>query len=314
MNTFQAIGLFVGLTLFFILQMLFWSIRRGRARREAELYDRLRASEYGALDDDGQRHRNAGWVERIESVRKLGNVLIQAGMTIPVTRFLAITGGVVGFVLLLVTVGTGNLVSALLVNAVLVLVIYLYVNGRRRKRLDAIDEQLPQALELMTFSLRAGHTLEEGINFVAREIPEPLGGELRRCYEEYELGRPLQNALLNLSLRLAPCQALRTFVEAVLVLKQTGGNLVEIIENLVETLRAQAAYEARHRALTAEGRTSGIILGSLPLLILAMVMLVQPGYIGSLLSNAQGRFIMLLALGLWGLGVLWLFRLLRAPA
>jgi tight adherence protein B len=142
----------------------------------------------------------------------------------------------------------------------------------------------------------------------------PLSIELKRCVEEYELGRPIEEALLSLSLRLEPCRALRTFVEAVLVLKQTGGNLIEIIDQIVDSMRAQAAYEAKYRALTAEGRTSGMILGALPLLILAAIVLVQPDYLGSLLADSAGMTIIALAGGLWLAGVVWLARLARPIA
>lgn len=311
MTVYQAIGLFVGITVFAVFQAMFWSVRRKKASREAALQERLRGSEYRFGDEVGLRGGGSSWAEKSELMQRLAAALAQAGIAMPVGRFVLIVGGVMLALLLLVTLATSNLSSGLVIDVMFFIVVYVFVSGKRRKRLVAIDEQLPQALELMTFSLRAGHTLEEAVNFVSNELPDPLGGELRRCYEEYEMGRPLQLSLVNLSLRLAPCRALRTFVEAVLILKQTGGNLVEIMENLIGTLRSQAAYEARHRALTSEGRTSGMILGSLPLLILAVVMLAQPGYVGSLFTTADGRWILLLALGLWGLGVAWLFRLVR---
>jgi len=212
---------------------------------------------------------------------------------------------------LLVTLLTGALASGILISGITAMVIFLVVSGRRTKRLNEIDHQLPKALELMMIGLRAGQTLEDTIRYAAEELQPPLAVELGRCAEEYEMGRPIEESLSNMAARLSPCRALGTFVESVLVLKQTGGNIIEIIEQIIDGLRAQAAFEARYRALTAEGRTSGIILGALPVLVLAIVLLVQPGYLGLLLENSTGRGIIMLAAGLWALGIMWLMRLVK---
>jgi tight adherence protein B len=312
MNQYQAIGLFGAIALFCVLQALFWITRMRHRRRDEILLQQMRAAEYGADDVDPLRQGgDRGWAASLKIMQRVSGALAQAGIDMPVERFVLYNGMVVLFAVVLVTLATEEVTSGVVFGLVLMVGIYVYFSGRRKRRLSAIDEQLPQALELMIFGLRAGHTLEESIHFVAHEIPDPLASELRRCYEEYEMGRPITTALVHLSRRLAPCRALRTFVESVLVLKQTGGNMVEIMEQIIETLREQAAYEARYRALTAEGRTSGMILGSLPLLILAFVMLLQPGYIGSLFYDPGGRMILLFAVCLWGVGVAWLIRLVR---
>lgn len=314
MTEFQAIGLFLGLSLFCIAQGLFW-LGRGRRREQRErLLELLRAREFQSeWSDDAWSPLGGGrsWTDRFPRLQRLGVVLAQAGINVRVGRFLVVAGVVLGALLLAVTLVTGNPASGLTLDLVIVVLGYLVVGGRRRRRLTLIDEQLPQALELMVFGLRAGHPLEGSIRFVAGELADPLGGELRRCNEEYELGRPLEAALVSMALRLDACRALRTFVEAVVVLKQTGGNLVEVMERIVSTLRAQAAYEARYRALTAEGRTSGLILGSLPLLILAAVLLVQPGYLASLFKSGTGRLVLAIAFSLWMAGIAWLVRLVR---
>ena len=206
------------------------------------------------------------------------------------------------------TLSVGTLVAFLAM-----LTSYLMLSMRRSRRLAQIDSQLPQALELVVFSLRAGRTLEDSIQFAAQEQPDPIGAELERCCSDFEMGRAIQDALVRMSARLAPCKALRNFVEAVLVLKQTGGNIAEVIDQIIDTLRAQAAYESRYRALTAEGRTSGLILSSLPLLVLAGVLLLEPGYLTPLLYEESGRIVLLMGLGLWTLGVAWLQRLARPP-
>jgi tight adherence protein B len=314
MGAHHAVALFASITLFCALQAVFW-LRRGRQKeREELLRQRLRGVGVAAAGQGLRITRGSeleGSLGKVGFLRKLSASLVQGGFTVTVPGFLVRVMLICGAVFLLVSLATANLGSGAVLTVLSAFVIHIYVSRRRNKRLRAIDAQLPKALELMMFGLRAGHSLEDTIRFAADELDPPLGGELRRCHEESELGRPIEDALLGLSLRLEPCKALRTFVEAVLVLKQTGGNLIEIIERIIDMLRAQAAYESRYRALTAEGRTSGMILGALPLLILAAVALAQPGYLGQLFADQAGWKVLSLAGLLWGAGVFWLVRLTR---
>jgi tight adherence protein B len=311
----HAVALFASLTLFCGMQAVFWLVRGRRKEQDERLRERLRIASAAGQAGQGLRITRGNELEgslgKVSALRKLAAVLVHGGFSVSVAGFLVRVTAICGMVFVLVTLATGNVGSGFVLTALAGFLIQIYVSRRRSKRLRAIDSQLPKALELMMFGLRAGHSLEDTIRFAADELGPPLGGELRRCHEESELGRPIEEALLGLSLRLDPCKALRTFVEAVLVLKQTGGNLIEIIERIIDMLRAQAAYESRHRALTAEGRTSGMILGALPLLILAAVALVQPGYLGQLVSDSAGWKVLALAGLLWGFGVLWLARLVR---
>jgi tight adherence protein B len=248
---------------------------------------------------------------RYRMLRRLGAALVQAGYHISLESFLTRSAALVFGLAGLGTLLTGALTSGVLLGLVTIFGIYFWVSRQRGKRLRQIDAQLPKALELMMFGLRAGHSLEDTIGFAARELTPPLAHELGRCHEEYELGRPIEDALMVLSARLEPCKALRTFVEAVMVLKQTGGNLIEVIEKIIEMLRAQAAFEARFRALTSEGRTSGMILGALPLIILCVVGLLQPAYLSTLVIDPAGWKVLAIAGVLWVTGILWMLRLLR---
>ena len=315
MRPVQLVCLFGAVAVFCVVQGLFWSVRGRRRRREDLLRQRLRGADPAAgvkVTRDG--HGQLGSLERLAIARRLGATLVQAGFKVSLAGYLLRAGGIVLGAGLWAGVLTSSLVNGLLFTGLAAICVHFYTVTRRNRRLRTVDTQLPKALELMVFGLRAGHGLEETLRFAASELMPPLSIELKRCVEEYELGRPIEEALLSLSLRLEPCRALRTFVEAVLVLKQTGGNLIEIIDQIVDSMRAQAAYEAKYRALTAEGRTSGMILGALPLLILAAIVLVQPDYLGSLLADSAGMTIIALAGGLWLAGVVWLARLARPIA
>jgi len=310
---FNAIAMFAALALFALAMGLFWLVRGSKRQQEDALLRRLKVGkeeEDVSITRDGHKELDGALAE-MEVMQKLNAALEQAGVDLSLQAFLFLTGALVVGMFLLVTLLTGALASGILISGITAMVIFLVVSGRRTKRLNEIDHQLPKALELMMIGLRAGQTLEDTIRYAAEELQPPLAVELGRCAEEYEMGRPIEESLSNMAARLSPCRALGTFVESVLVLKQTGGNIIEIIEQIIDGLRAQAAFEARYRALTAEGRTSGIILGALPVLVLAIVLLVQPGYLGLLLENSTGRGIIMLAAGLWALGIMWLMRLVK---
>ncbi len=313
MSLFSAIAFFAALALFCVAQGLFWILRGRKQEREEALLDRLRVMRE---EEDVKVTRDVpgelrGFLAKFDKLKALSIFLSQAGVDMTVQGFITLAGAFVSGVFLLALMLTGSLGGGLLVAMLMAAGLYLYMTSRRDSRLNEIDSQLPKALELMMIGLRAGHTLEDTIRFAAEEMSPPLSEELQRCYDEYALGRPIEQALGNLSERLAPCRALRTFVESVLVLKSTGGNLIEIIEQIIESLRAQAAFEARFRALTSEGRTSGIILGALPLFVLSIVLLVQPTYIGSLLDDSSGQMVLLISISMWTAGILWLFKLVK---
>ena len=317
MSLFSAIAFFAALALFCLAQGLFWLLRSRKQEREEALLDRLRVMREEEEQVNVTRNlpgELVGFLAKFDRLKNLGVFLAQAGIEMSVQGFVLLCGSFVVGIFLLALVLTGSFPGGVLVAALLVVGMYLYMGSKRDRRLNQIDSQLPKALELMMIGLRAGHTLEDTIRFAGEELSPPLSLELRRCYDEYSVGRPIEQALGNLSTRLAPCRALRTFVESVLVLKSTGGNLIEIIEQIIDSLRAQAAFEARFRALTSEGRTSGIILGALPLFVLSIVLLVQPTYLGSLLDDGAGQTVLLISISLWSLGIMWLFKLVKPSA
>lgn len=315
MNALRMLAILSGLALLFLLQAVFWWRRSWRQRRADALQEQLRPREFsGALLGQQPEEAGVGWLGRQGWVKHLAPVLSQAGIDGTAERFvLRAAGGLLGVSVFGSLVGRGP-VAGLALGLLAAIGVGGYVAGRRRSRLTALDAQLPQALELMALSLRAGQTLEGGIRLVSVETADPLGGELRRCYQEYELGRPIEQALVQMGQRLDASRSLFTFVEAVLVLKQTGGNLVEVIDKIGATLRAQASYEARFRALTAEGRLSGVILAAMPLLVVVGVLLSEGSYFTPLVTREGGRWFLGIAVVLWGLGVFWMSRLLRPRA
>jgi len=187
----------------------------------------------------------------------------------------------------------------------------LIARQAREKRLALCDQQMPQALEIVTLALRAGHPLPKALNIAAAEAPQPIGDELRRVCDENDLGRPMGDALINLGARLPSSESVHTFMTAVLVLQQTGGNLIAVIDRIVENARERAQYRAKLRALTAEGRASARMLAVMPLVFAVLAATVDPTYVDTLFFTGGGQIVFLIAVGLWLLGVLWTRRLVR---
>ena len=307
----------VSFAVFFAAQAAFSFWRRGASQRaalvkerlaigravsetEAELLRKDKRSAVGFIDD---------LLKDLGSHQRLQDMIDQAGMSwTPGTLVLLMTA--CGLVPAL-------LVGALTLNPVAVFIFALpglvpmvMVLSRRRKRMRKIDKQLPVALEMMTLSLRAGHSLAQTIELSASEVQAPLGEELLRCAEEHALGRGLDDVLVNMSRRLPSCRALRTFVVAVLVLQQTGGNLVEVIERIIETLRMQSQYERKLAAMTAEGKSSARMLSGLPVAFILLAYAADPGYIGLLFTDSAGRWMLAVAVLLWAVGGLWTRKLI----
>jgi tight adherence protein B len=226
------------------------------------------------------------------------------GMFFARLGMVAVVGLVFGLML-----GSGMLSIMLSVGAMAGL--YIVVRGARARRLAKCDEQMPQALEIMAMALRAGHALPRALELASDEAPVPLCYELRRAHEQHNLGRPIGEVLQAMGERLPGCESVNTFVVAVLVLQETGGNLIAVIDRIVENARARSSYQTRLRALTAEGRQSAKMLAFLPGIFAVLAMTADPTYADMLLHDSGGRMITLSAAGLWLLGILWTRHLVR---
>ncbi len=159
---------------------------------------------------------------------------------------------------------------------------------RRRKRLRKFAKQLPDALELIARALRAGHSLASGFHLVSEEMTAPIGVEFQRVFEENNLGIPFDDALNALTDRV-PNLDLRFFVTALILQRQTGGDLAEILDKIGELIRDRFRIWGQVQALTGEGRLSGIVLLALPPVLFATVYYLNPDYVGVLFTDPMGK-------------------------
>ncbi|GKY89417.1 type II secretion system F family protein [Sinisalibacter aestuarii] len=155
--------------------------------------------------------------------------------------------------------------------------VYVWINNKAKKRLSMIEEQLPDAVELMVRSLRVGHPFSSAIQIVAKEVPDPLGSEMGVIADESAYGRDIGEALKHLAERM-DMQDLRFLAVAVSIQQQSGGNLAEILDGLAKVIRARFKLFRRVKAITAESKWSGTFLSGFPILALVMINVIQPNY------------------------------------
>jgi tight adherence protein B len=189
----------------------------------------------------------------------------------------------------------GAMISTMLVNvyvapvgALLLFVLpFLWLTWKKNSRLKKFAAQLPEAMELVARALRAGHSLAAGMHVVADEMPQPIAKEFGRVYEEQNLGVSLEEALDNMCGRV-PNLDLRFFVTSVNIQRQTGGDLAEILDRIGHVIRERFKILGQVKALTAEGRLSGIVLISLPIGLFLMMLHLKPDYIQLLWTDPMG--------------------------
>ncbi|HEX7643174.1 MAG TPA: type II secretion system F family protein [Burkholderiaceae bacterium] len=178
---------------------------------------------------------------------------------------------------------------------------------RRRVRLGRMERQLPDALDLLSRAMRAGHSFAAALKMVGEEMSEPIAREFAIAHDEINFGVPLQQALANLGQRV-PLTDLRYFIVAVSIQRETGGNLTEVLSNLGSLIRGRLNLLARIRVLTAEGRISAWTLGLLPFALAALLQWGNPEFIGVLWTDPVGIEITRITLLLMAAGAFWLWR------
>lgn len=180
---------------------------------------------------------------------------------------------------------------------------WIWLLLRRRRRFYRFEKQLPDALELMGRALRSGHSLASGLNVVATEMPSPISTEFRTVYDEQNLGIPLEAALRNMLTRI-PNLDLKFFVTAVNIQRQAGGDLAEILSKISGLVRERFQLLGQVKALTGEGRISGIVLMALPVALFFAVYYINPDYVMILFTHPSGQKMMYTAIFMQVLGAL----------
>ncbi len=187
---------------------------------------------------------------------------------------------------------------------------WLWLWNKRRVRLNKFASQLPDALELVARALRAGHSLAAGMHVVAQEMPAPIADEFNRVFEEQNLGIPIDDSLKAVCDRV-PNLDLRFFVTSVGIQRQTGGDLAEILDKIGYVIRERYRIMGQVKALTGEGRLSGVVLIGLPFALFGFMLNMKPDYVEALWTTDTGRIMSGAAIVLQILGALWIRKIVN---
>lgn len=195
-----------------------------------------------------------------------------------------------------VALGTlfGGSMVAVVFGAVGLVAPFIWMKRRQRKRLEAFQAQLPDAIDMLVSAMKAGYSFQAAMNFIGDEMPAPLGPEFSRFYDEQRLGIDVRSALLSLQTRVDSMD-LKMFVTAVLVQRESGGNLGEVLANISDIMRERFALEGELETLTAESRLSARILAALPLLVFLGMFALNPAFMRPMLQNSAGQIMLVLA-------------------
>jgi len=180
---------------------------------------------------------------------------------------------------------------------------YLYIVSRKKKRMEKFQAQLPDALDLIARSLKAGHAFTGGMKMLSDEFDDPVGTEFRKTVDEINFGVNFNDAMKNFANRI-DCPDLQFFVVSVIIQKETGGNLTEILEKIAYLIRERYKLHGKIRALAAEGKLSAVILSLLPPVLVLYFFIVNPKYISVLVTDRIGIIMALTAIILMIAGVL----------
>ena len=307
---------------FAIIEGLFHTIRYFRERRGDELRRRLQSlgsaeAGAGSLLRQGKLSHNPSvdaFLRLFPMTARLERLLEQGELPITVARLLAIAGGglLIGGVLGLMS--NAGAAMSLVLGPMFAFLPFAWASFMRSRRSNKLSEQLPDALDMMARSLRAGHALTSSFKLVATEMPSPINTEFARAFEEQNLGMPFERAVAQMTHRAPSNRDLKIFAVSVIVQKETGGNLVEIIEKIGETIRARYRFYGKLRTLTAEGRMSSYILAALPIATGIFISFTNPEYTRLLITDPIGKMALGYAVVTWGVGLLWMRRMTKVEA
>lgn len=203
-----------------------------------------------------------------------------------------------------------SIAPAMALGAAVIPLPFVHILRQRRKRLGRFEEQLPEAIDMLVSALRAGHSLMTALGFLGQESRQPLSGEFRKCFEEQNYGVDLRTALLNLGVRV-PVEDLQIFIAAVLIQKESGGNLAEVLEKVAQTARERFRLRKQVRVHTAQGRMTGWILSLLPIGLGFGMYMVSPDGISLLWRHPIGLKLLYTAVVMNLLGALIIRKIVR---
>jgi len=236
-------------------------------------------------------------LRRSERISAMQDSLMQAGMKLRAGNFLLLCllcGAGAGLAALLASKNVAIAWAALVVGAFLP---YAFVSYRRQKRFEKIEELFPDAIDTLARAVRAGHAFTTALEMISNEVSEPLAGEFRQLFEEQKFGMPVRDALMNLTERV-PLMDVKFFVTAVMLQRETGGNIAEILGNLSSVIRERFKIQRQVRVYTAQGRLTMALLMAMPPTVVAILAVFSPEFVHPLFYDKIGHTLLVASITL----------------
>jgi tight adherence protein B len=321
-GSWTAIGLLVAavvigtIALIFFIELIRQQVRERRVTKQlaAISKDNLQRTDGAESIFREESGLTPAWLQpiasKLPSVRDLDTLIEQAGMSWSSQTFLIMVGGF--------SIAFGGAFGLAFGNPVALvaggvgggMLPYWFVRGKREKRMRAFEELLPEAIDLLGRALRAGHPLSSGLRMIAEEMKDPIAGEFRRVFEEQRFGLNMEDSLLGMADRI-PLVDVRIFVTAVLIQREVGGNLAEILDKLSYVIRQRFSIMRQVRTFTAQGRMSGYVLGGLPIFLGLVLFTINRDDMLAFIVDPTGRLLMMVAAALQISGYLWISRIVK---
>jgi tight adherence protein B len=303
-----------------VIELLAYSLRQMRSPQRAKLRKRLRKYTYEDNPSDGAdilRKRLLSEIpfvnrllQRISVVRRLDHLVIQANAPYTLGFYMILIGllASLGFLISVLFLKQKMLafLPALLGGAIP----YIYLQAKKRARIEKFRSQMPEGLDLIARALKAGHALPSGMKLAAEQFEDPLGPEFAETLDEINFGVSVADALKNMADRMN-CMEVRYFVVAVILQRETGGNLAELMESLAHLIRENYKFQGKVRTLSAEGRLSATILIALPFLIAGWISISTPAFLEPLITEPVGRLMLLSAGIMMLLGIIVIQKIVK---
>lgn len=310
-----AVFVGIGLAVAIAVEGVYLTLARGqgRVRRVRARLDALKGSpsytpeerrivKERLLSDVPAIHR---MLLRLPGTNSLALNLERAGLATRAAKVVAWSGGIFVVVFLAPPLFGAPIPASGILAMVAASAPFLYVLYKQHQRVETFSEQLPEGIDLLVRALKAGHSLPSGFRLIADELSNPIAREFAHVHEELNLGRPIDEALENMRERVDTMDV-RLLFTSILIQRETGGNLVEILENLSDTIRRRMVFRSKLSALTAEGRLSGAVLMSLPPVMVLVISVLNPTYAALLFEPGMLRLALFGAAISQLAGILWI--------
>lgn len=315
---FFAVAVFIAVVLGIEGLFMWWNTTRGpEAKRMAR---RLRAASAGGHGTEQLSILKQRVLSRSDTMQRLllslphvhtlDRVIVQSGVSMTVGDLILLSlmfGGAGMFIPMYL--GRG-LPFGIALGGVLAALPTLYIFRARTQRLRRLENQLPDAIDLMGRAMRAGHAFPNALKMVGEEMADPIGSEFRTLFDEINYGVKLEDALLNL-LERVPSTDLQYFVVALLIQRETGGNLAELLDNISAIVRARIKLMGEIRTLSAEGKLSAWVLALLPFGTAILINIVNPKFMTVLWTDPAGLKLIYFALFMMAFGIWWMSRIIK---